>query len=226
PGSQGRRFEVDMRLLQTGTQGPVATSWTSFQSYQTSEAWVWEHMALTRAKVVAGPDNLALDVTTFLEHLLRNKRTRDEVVLEVSQMRARIQAAKTPASLWDAKIGPGRLQDIEMLAQAGALIDGNAKGEIDAGLTAAVASGLLSDAEGRDLKSLYASYSKLYQATRLLSDKPLDVETLGPAGKSFVLRALEEETMECLEKRLSVSYTRSGAILDASLSIKNAENDP
>lgn len=223
PMSQGRLFEVDMRLRPSGNQGPVATSWKSFQTYQKEEAWVWEHLALTQAKVVAGPAELAQGVSTFLQQLMQSARNADDVLREVVQMRDRIRAAKRPAGLWEAKIGPGRLQEIEMLAQAAALVAGMAKSATEAGLDAAVASGFLNDAEGRDLQGLYGCYSRLYQVARLLSDKPLDVQVLGPAGRSFLLRAMQEETMECLEERLSVSYARSAALLDKALTVPDAE---
>jgi glutamate-ammonia-ligase adenylyltransferase len=43
-----------MRLRPSGRQGPVATALASFERYQMEEAWTWEHMALTRARVLAG----------------------------------------------------------------------------------------------------------------------------------------------------------------------------
>ena len=54
PMAEGRLYEVDMRLRPSGNQGPVATGWASFQEYQRSDAWVWEHLALTRARVITG----------------------------------------------------------------------------------------------------------------------------------------------------------------------------
>ncbi|WP_187431013.1 Bifunctional glutamine synthetase adenylyltransferase/adenylyl-removing enzyme [Roseobacter fucihabitans] len=224
PMAQGRLFEVDMRLRPSGNQGPVATSWAAFQSYQSEEAWVWEHLALTRAKTIAGPKPLADDIDAYLRKLLQKKRVKSDVIAEVAQMRARIQAAKAPNSLWDAKIGPGRLQEIELLAQAGALMQGDTSGQTETGLDAAVAAGLLKDADGRDLKAFYAFYARLHQVARLLSDKPLDAQALGPAGQSFLLRVLEEETMECLQDRLRVSYDAAVRLIDAALTGPDARN--
>ncbi|WP_299827261.1 glutamine-synthetase adenylyltransferase [uncultured Roseobacter sp.] len=226
PMAQGRLFEVDMRLRPSGNQGPVATSWASFQSYQQEQAWVWEHLALTRACVVAGPEDLAKDVERFRQELLSAPRDAAKTLMEVAEMRDRIRAAKSPANLWDAKIGPGRAQEIELIAQAGALLQGDVSGQTEAGLRAAVAAGLLDDASGRDLCAHYAFYSRVYQVARLLSDQPLDAETLGPAGQAFLLRALEEETMTSLQDRLSTSYARSEALLDAALSAPKAEDAP
>ena len=218
PMAQGKLFEVDMRLRPSGNQGPVATSWASFQSYQRDQAWVWEHLALTRARVIAGPKGLAQDVEAFRLDLLRAPRKSTEVLKEVTEMRDRIRAAKSPASLWDTKIGPGRMQEIELVAQTGALLRGNVSGQTETGLQAAVASGLLDDVSGQDLCAMHAFYARVHQVARLLSDRPLEADALGPAGQAFLLRALGEETMQCLQERLTASYARSAAILDAALS--------
>ena len=49
----GVLYEIDMRLRPSGRSGPVATRLDAFAEYQANEAWTWEHMALTRARVMA-----------------------------------------------------------------------------------------------------------------------------------------------------------------------------
>ncbi|MCV3271027.1 [protein-PII] uridylyltransferase family protein [Roseobacter sinensis] len=222
PMAQGRLYEVDMRLRPSGNQGPVATSWPAFQSYQADQAWVWEHLALTRASVVAGPADLAADVEAFRQDLLRQPRAQEKVLAEVRDMRDRIRAAKIPTGLWDAKRGPGRLQEIELLAQAGALLQGDTSGQTEAGLRAAVAAGLLNDASGMALTEFHAFYSRLHQAVQLLSDRPLDAEALGPSGHAFLLRTLGEERMSDLESKLAADYAASAAYIDAALTAGGA----
>src|SRR6185312_12060537 len=55
PTAAGTLYEVDMRLRPTGNKGPVAVSLESFNRYHASESWTWEHMALTRARVICAP---------------------------------------------------------------------------------------------------------------------------------------------------------------------------
>jgi glutamate-ammonia-ligase adenylyltransferase len=124
PMAEGRLYEVDMRLRPSGNQGPVATSWPSFQDYQQSDAWVWEHLALTRAQVLAGEPGLAGDVEAFRQGLMRDKGDPEAVLAQVSEMRGRIASAKAPAGPWDAKLGPGRLMELELIAEAGTLMAG------------------------------------------------------------------------------------------------------
>ena len=53
--AEGSLYQVDMRLRPSGSQGPVATKLSSFTAYQEGSAWTWEHLALTRARVLSGP---------------------------------------------------------------------------------------------------------------------------------------------------------------------------
>ncbi|WP_417524775.1 bifunctional [glutamine synthetase] adenylyltransferase/[glutamine synthetase]-adenylyl-L-tyrosine phosphorylase [Marinovum sp.] len=216
PMAEGRLYEVDMRLRPSGTQGPVATSWQSFESYQKLEAWVWEHLALTRARAVAGAEALGQDVET-LRCALLGARPRDEVLQEVAKMRARIAAAKSPDGPLDAKIGPGRMQDIELLAQAGALIDGCAARSTDEGLAAAARAGVISEAEMAALAEGYALQGSLQMASRLLSDRPLDPEALSGGGAGFVLRECAAETLDDLIGRLAEVRERADAAITGAL---------
>ena len=58
PTAEGVLYELDLRLRPSGNKGPVATHIESFCKYQRQEAWTWEHMALTRARIVAGDAEL------------------------------------------------------------------------------------------------------------------------------------------------------------------------
>ena len=62
------------------------------------------------------------EVEAFRREVLALPRERAAIRGDVADMRARIAAAKAPDGPWDAKIGPGRLQDIELLSQAAALM--------------------------------------------------------------------------------------------------------
>lgn len=135
--AQGKLYEVDMRLRPSGNQGPVATSWASFQDYQTKEAWTWEHLALTRAQAIAGPQDLIDDIETFRQSLMRGPRDRSQTLRDVADMRARIAAAKHPAGPWDTKLGRGRLQDIELASQLGGLLSGRLARDVASGVAGA-----------------------------------------------------------------------------------------
>ena len=213
PMAQGKLFEVDMRLRPSGNQGPVATSWAAFTAYQKEEAWLWEHLALTRASVIAGSDTLARDVSDFRTALLSGERDTEEVFVEVAQMRDRIAEAKTATGVWDVRIGPGRLQEIELLAQAGNVLSGDAGQSTREGLTAAVRHGVLPEVDA-DILSVNASlYADVRSAFQLLTDGPIDLEALGKQGQQFVSGSVGFKDIELLEKHLSQSYDQNARII-------------
>ena len=59
PGPEGQMYALDMRLRPSGNKGPIAVSLEGFRHYHEWDAWTWERMALTRARVVAGPADTA-----------------------------------------------------------------------------------------------------------------------------------------------------------------------
>ncbi len=118
PTAEGKLYEVDMRLRPSGNSGPVATRFSGFADYQRNEAWTWEHMALTRARVVAGGAELAARVEGTIAEVLRRPRKRQATAADVSAMRARLSRQKGGGgSPWELKLVRGGLLDIEFIAQ-------------------------------------------------------------------------------------------------------------
>lgn len=151
------------------------------------------------------------------EEILRRAAPRDKVLGEVAKMRQRIAAARSPAGPLDAKTGAGRLQDIELFAQAGALIGGTGAREIDAGLAAARAAGVIDAKAEAALSAAYTDAWTLICATRLLSAKPIDTEAMGQAGASFLCRVLGCEGLSALEAKVQTDYANAAEIISAAL---------
>ncbi len=202
PMSEGRLYEVDMRLRPSGRQGPVATSLQAFQSYQESEAWTWEHLAMTRARVIAGADDVSADVSTFRAALLAQKGQGATVLQDVAEMRTRIAEAKGGAGIWDAKIGAGRLQDCELFGQTAALLAGSTARTTSAQLQAGVASGWLSAAEVDDISTAARLFWQLQAAARLLTGGKLEPDALGEGGRRLILRETDCDTMDALVAKM------------------------
>lgn len=220
PMAEGRVYEMDMRLRPSGNQGPVATSWDAFQSYQQTEAWTWEHLALTRAAVVVGGDALAQDIENFRQGLIATPRDEGQVLRDVADMRGRIRAAKTPASLWDVKTGDGRMQDIELFAQAATLMAGKPDRSVAAGLASAQDLGWLATADAEALGAIYRQMWQVQVASRLLGEGPIDPAKIGSGGQEFLLRVCDCQNMPQLEQRLSAGYVTAAEQIDAVLSAR------
>ena len=117
PTKSGRLYEVDMRLRPSGRQGPLATQFTSFKLYQRDEAETWEHMALTRARFVAGDASLGADLAKTVRQTLTRERAAAAIARQTRTMRARIAKEKGDGDVWDLKLVAGGLIDIEFTAQ-------------------------------------------------------------------------------------------------------------
>ncbi|WP_370274877.1 bifunctional [glutamine synthetase] adenylyltransferase/[glutamine synthetase]-adenylyl-L-tyrosine phosphorylase [Pararhodobacter marinus] len=214
PMAQGRLYEVDMRLRPSGRQGPVATALSAFKSYQSGEAWTWEHLALTRARRVAGSVALGDEVEAFRRDLLAEKAKSETLRADVAAMRARLRSAKPSEGALDAKNGPGRLQDIELLAQTLALQSAAPARRIEAQLAAGKRAGLIGGAEEDALGSAYRLLWHLHGATRLLADRVLDPDALGEGARALVLRETASEDLDALLTRLESATAESARLID------------
>lgn len=117
PTAEGRLYEVDMRLRPSGNKGPVATQLSSFEDYQRNHAWTWEHMALTRARVIAGPSELAGSITEAIRRTLVTPRDPQKLLTDVREMRDRIEKEKGTDDIWNLKQVRGGIVDVEFIAQ-------------------------------------------------------------------------------------------------------------
>jgi [glutamine synthetase] adenylyltransferase / [glutamine synthetase]-adenylyl-L-tyrosine phosphorylase len=115
----GDLYEVDTRLRPSGRAGLLVTSFEAFAEYQRHQAWTWEHQALTRTRVAAGPAALAERFRAIRQEVLG--RERDPVALrqEVRDMRERMRAEldASTAEVFDLKQGRGGIADIEFMVQ-------------------------------------------------------------------------------------------------------------
>ncbi|WP_435419008.1 bifunctional [glutamate--ammonia ligase]-adenylyl-L-tyrosine phosphorylase/[glutamate--ammonia-ligase] adenylyltransferase [Parerythrobacter aurantius] len=115
PTSEGALYEIDTRLRPQGAQGPLAVSVEAFAKYQHEAAWTWEHMALTRARVVAGPAGPASRLETVLHDVLTMPRDAAGLRADVLAMREEMAVHKRPKGPLDAKLLRGGLVDLEFL---------------------------------------------------------------------------------------------------------------
>ena len=188
PMAEGRLYEVDMRLRPSGRQGPVAVSLTGFDSYQRTEAWTWEHLALTRARAMAGDAGLCNEVEHIRRSVLADKGQGEAVIADVAAMRTRLAAAKPPGGAWDARNGPGRLMDIELMAQTCALRAGDPARVVEAQLAAGRKAGLLDVGDEAALLDAYRFCWRLQAGARALGDRTPDPATMGIGASTFLLR--------------------------------------
>lgn len=218
PTAEGKLYDVDLRLRPSGGQGPVATALTSFERYQREEAWVWEHMALTRARVVAGDQGLAGDVDAIRSAVIAARKDDVTVLPEAAVMRARLQDAGRAGSTWAVREGAGGLQDIALLAQALALSAGCVMEGTLAQIDAARDAGLIEDSHAAQLTSAYRLFQVISQGGRLLTQAPLEDANIGEGGRAFLQRMADVTCTEVLVTQLDHSRAQAADIVNKILS--------
>jgi glutamate-ammonia-ligase adenylyltransferase len=217
PMAEGKIYEIDMRLRPSGNQGPVATSLRSFETYQNNDAWLWEHLALARARCVAGPDALRQDVARVQSDVLTAPHDRDTVLSNVASMRQRIAAAKGTGDPWDPKLGQGRLQDIELVAQAAAVLSGTPLGSVPEALTHGARCGWLSEDDADRLADTYRLCWALQIGSRLISETNLTPERDTSAASDFLCRITGTDSINALQEVLDQKTSRAAQIIKAAL---------
>lgn len=115
----GVLYELDMRLRPSGSKGLMVTHIESFLDYQQTEAWVWEHQALVRTRIVCGSTWLTHRFNRIRENILSRQRQVSELQDNVSKMRVKMRDHLTQgtADIFDLKQDNGGIADIEFIAQ-------------------------------------------------------------------------------------------------------------
>ena len=209
PTAEGILYQVDMRLRPSGNKGPVATRINAFEKYQREEAWTWEHMALTRARLICGDHGLSTDAGRIIADILAAPREPRKIAKDVADMRALVDAEKPPAGVWDIKHAPGGQIDVEFLSQYLRLVSPvRGETEANAGFTTEDAllrfgPGLMSEEELAQCRQALALYTELSQLIRLCIGGVFD-PSLAPAGLTeLVARAGDCPDINALEAELS-----------------------
>ncbi len=192
----GVLYQVDMRLRPSGRSGPVATQIDGFISYQEREAWTWEHMALTRARVVSGPPALAARIERAIREILCRERNPKTIADDVVAMRGAIAREKGDSDIWDFKYAAGGLIDIEFVAQYLQLTYAATTPEILDTSTArmlakAVRLGVLKPEDADALRPAVLLFHDLTQILRLCLSTAFDPKTANAGVLALMARAAD-----------------------------------
>jgi glutamate-ammonia-ligase adenylyltransferase len=128
----GLVFEIDPRLRPDGRSGPLVRTVQGFVDYferASNGIAVWERQALTRARFVAGDAATAGRLMAAINHVAFPAEWQPGWGDELRHIKGRVEnerAARGTKSggVYDVKLGPGCLSDIEFCAQWLALKDG------------------------------------------------------------------------------------------------------
>ena len=206
PTAEGDLFEVDTRLRPSGNAGPLVAKRAAFESYQKNNAWTWEHMALTRGRILAGDAGLAQKVQDIVASVLAQARDGAALAKDVTEMRARLRQHQPQRGPFDIRRGDGGLVDIEFIAQSLQLAHAAdipsliGARDIVTLLDDLVDSGCLAAASCRPLKDATLAFLALRQIASLSLED--DETEPAPATVGLLLEALNEPDLARLRDSL------------------------
>ena len=218
----GVLYDIDMRLRPSGHAGPVASHLEAFAEYQEKEAWTWEHMALTRARVISSSPEFRDKIERVVREVLTRPRDAAGVAVDVADMRRAIALEKGESDVWDLKYVAGGLVDIDFIAQYMQLAHAAEKPEIlDVStlqvLDNAARLGALPAASVEILRSAALLYHDLTQIIRLCVSEKFDPEAAGEDLLHIMARAGDAPDFSSLQARVKEMQTEVRRVFHAVL---------
>jgi glutamate-ammonia-ligase adenylyltransferase len=211
--NHGVLYQVDMRLRPSGRAGPVATRIDSFASYQETEAWTWEHMALTRARVVWASPAFRARIEAVIASVLGTPRNAEMVAGDVAEMRQAIAKEKGEEDRWNLKYAAGALVDIEFIAQYLQLVHAATTPEVLDTSTIRVLDkawrlGLIPTEHAELLRPAVRLYHNLTQILRLCLPGDFDPKTAAPGLSALLARAADVPDFATLDAFIEETETK------------------
>ncbi|HUQ75090.1 MAG TPA: bifunctional [glutamate--ammonia ligase]-adenylyl-L-tyrosine phosphorylase/[glutamate--ammonia-ligase] adenylyltransferase [Burkholderiales bacterium] len=172
--TSGILFETDLELRPSGASGLLVSTVAAFADYQRTNAWVWEHQALTRARHSAGDAAVGEAFDRVRQEILTRPREREPLARQIVEMRGKLHAAHpNRTDLFDVKHDRGGMIDIEFAVQYLVLAHAARHPQLTrnlgniALLGIGAELGLLQAELARRCQDAYRSYRRLQHALRL-----------------------------------------------------------
>lgn len=217
PTAEGVLYEVDMRLRPSGNAGPLATSLNRFRAYQHDEAWTWEHLALTRARVVLADEGFGQAIDAEIASVMALPRDRQKIVTDILEMRALMARERPPRHPFDLKLHEGGLVDLEFIAQTAQLLEGKTLGIPQAPPAQVLArlseTGILP--QGERLAEIHGAYVFILELMSACLIDPLNDESWTPAFRDLLRRRTSYPSFDLLEADVAAMRAEVSAAAEA-----------
>ncbi|MCK9200856.1 MAG: bifunctional [glutamate--ammonia ligase]-adenylyl-L-tyrosine phosphorylase/[glutamate--ammonia-ligase] adenylyltransferase [Gallionella sp.] len=181
--ASGRLYETDLRLRPNGASGLLVSSVAAFAEYQHSQAWVWEHQALTRARFSAGDSDVGDAFERIRRDVLCQPRDLDTLRREILAMRQKmLDGHPNDSELFDIKHDRGGMVDIEFMVQFLVLAHAQRHPQLTANignlalLKLACELELIPAEQAERVRELYRSLRQTQHRMRLNSSAPCRIE--------------------------------------------------
>ena len=131
-------------------------------------------------------------------------------------MRRRLQEARGEGDVWEVKSGRGRLLDMDLYLQAGALVTG-LRGVASPGdmIEALVGNGFLAASEAETMAAANEMFSTIQHLARVAIEGPLRREDMGEGFAALLLEAIGAPDLDAAEAGIVARAAEIAALIDA-----------
>jgi len=217
---EGALYEVDMRLRPSGAKGPIASTLDGFLKYHQTSAWTWERMALTRARVILGPEKFGDRINTAVLDILITKRSAEDLLYDVADMRTRLNKERHTECLWAVKNLRGGLVDLEFIIQYLTLLYVPEHPDIighdtPGKLMAIMAAGLLDKDTGKSLTDAWRLWQGIQQLLALTIEGELTIERVGEISDALRQDLVKTSAVKDFEDLEATMHTTADTVYNA-----------
>jgi [glutamine synthetase] adenylyltransferase / [glutamine synthetase]-adenylyl-L-tyrosine phosphorylase len=185
---EGQAFRIDAGLRPEGKSGPLARSLDSFLEYYRRWSSPWEHLALIKARPVAGDLDLADRLVRATRDLAFPMRMDQGALAEIRHLKARMERERIPRGTEPRrhiKLGPGSMSDVEFAVQLlqmrnGVKDEGLRTTNTKEAIRVAKELELLSGDESDQLLAGYSFLERLRNHLFFMAARPVDVLPVKP----------------------------------------------
>lgn len=115
---EGQLYQIDLRLRPYGRAGELSPSIEFYKVYFEKEARVWEVLAWTKARFIAGDEDLKESFENVVKNFVFSKEVDRSFIDEMFDMRFKLESlTKEDSKQIDIKLGKGGITDIEFMVQ-------------------------------------------------------------------------------------------------------------
>jgi glutamate-ammonia-ligase adenylyltransferase len=183
---EGYVYRVDLRLRPYGRAGEIVYNTAALMDYYHSAASLWELQAALKIRPIAGNLELGHSFLQEIRPILRQQRSREDIVNSIEKMRTAAIKKTSRGSGADVKSGVGGLRDVEFLVQGLQLLHGvNHPGLLQGNTLAALQAlrdeGFLPQSLTAQLRQDYLFLRRVEHYLQILEDRQIHALPKEPA---------------------------------------------
>jgi [glutamine synthetase] adenylyltransferase / [glutamine synthetase]-adenylyl-L-tyrosine phosphorylase len=199
---EGQAYRIDTNLRPEGRSGPLLRSLGSYVEYYQRWAKPWEYQALIKARCAAGNHDVGVKLVDAIRPLVFPESVGWERVFEIRKMKERLEdhavrsARRSKTSeVYDVKLGPGGIRDIEFAVQLLQLVHGGNDGSVThratlPALQALVQGGYMADEDGAALQVAYRWLRTVEHRLQLWQERQVHHLPKDSAGRARLAHVL------------------------------------